>query len=280
MGAVSEERLGELFMKPQYLDWLFEEKTIVTSEGKQIIIYELDIQNDESVLKLWAKHLREHYCADSEIDILCSGLGLTREQYLRDIKFPDAHTKPGPSVRSGDFTEILIADYVQYVLDYIVPRTRYDRKVNRNSSTMGSDLIGYKCGAKISSNDELIIFEVKACASKYDKSSIVRLQKAINDSNKDELRLAETLNAVVQRLVDRNDLSGAKKIQRFQNVTDRPYTKIYAAAAVYSNTSYSEIALKTVSTLHHIDPNLKLVVVHCDKLMDFIHEMYGRACKC
>ena len=266
-------------MKPQYLDWLFEEKTLVTSEGKEIIIYELDIQDDENVLKLWAKHLREHYCADSEIDTLRSGLGLTREQYLRDIKFPDAHTSPGPSVRSGDFTEILIADYVQYVLDYAVPRTRYDRKVNRNSSTMGSDLIGYKCGTKISSSDKLIIFEVKACASKCANSK-VRLQKAVDDSNKDKLRLAETLNAVVQRLVDKNDLSGAKKVQRFQNATDSPYTKKYAAAAVHSNASYSETALKTVSTLKHVDPNLKLVVVHCDKLMDIIHEMYGRACKC
>lgn len=279
LDILTEERLGELLMEPQYLDWLLEEKTIVTSEGKQIIIYELDIQDDENVLQLWAKHLREHYCADSEIDILRSGLGLTREQYLRDIKFPDAHIVPGPSVRSGDFTEILIADYVQYVLDYTVPRTRYDRKVNRNSSTMGSDLIGYKCGTKISSSDELIIFEVKACASNK-RSSKVRLQKAVDDSNKDKLRLAETLNAVVQRLIDRNNLSEAQKVQRFQNATDRPYSKIYAAAAVHSNASYFEFALKTVSTLHHIDPDLKLVVVHCDKLMDLIHEIYGRACKC
>lgn len=140
-------------------------KTVVTSEGKQVIVYELIIQDDERVLKSWAKHLREHYCADSEIDILRAGYGLERDEYLERIKFPDEKIAPGPSVRSGDFTEILVADYVQFVLDYIVPRTRYDRKVNKNSSTMGSDLIGYKCGKKISSADELIIFEVKSKAS-------------------------------------------------------------------------------------------------------------------
>lgn len=267
-------------MKPQYLDWLVQEKLVTTSEGKQITVYELVIQDDESILNCWAKHLREHYCADSEIDVLRAGFGLERNEYLKTIKFPDARISPGPSVRSGDFTEILVADYVQYVLDYIVPRTRYDRKVNRNSSTMGSDLIGYKCGKKISNNDELIVFEVKARAIDIPPPSENKLQKAVDDSNKDVVRLAETLNAVAQRLIDRNDFEEAKRVQRFQNASDNPYRKIYAAAAVHSNMSYSEALLKTVSTLHHADPDLDLIVIHCDKLMNFIHKMYRSACEC
>ena len=267
-------------MKPQYLDWIVHEKPIVTSEGKQITVFELIIQNNEDILNSWAKHLREHYCADSEIDFLRAGFGLERDEYLKRIKFPDESIRPGPSVRSGDFTEILVADYVQYVLDYIVPRTRYDRKVNKNSSTMGSDLIGYKCGKKISGNDELIVFEVKATASEMTLAPKARLQKAVDDSNKDVVRLAETLNAVVQRLIDRNDLEEVKRVQRFQNSSDTPYRKTFAAAAVHSNMSYSENILKTVSTIHHGDPDLKLIVMHCDKLMEFIHEMYGRACRC
>jgi hypothetical protein len=267
-------------MSAQYLDWLIQEKKVTTSEGKQVIVYELVIKDDEDILNAWAKHLREHYCADSEIDVLRSGFGLEREVYLRKIKFPDAHTRPGPSVRAGDFTEILVADYVQYVLDFIVPRTRYDRKVNRNSSTMGSDLIGYKCGERISKVDELIVFEVKARASEVPPPSEVRLQKAVDDSNKDVLRLAETLNAVAQRLIDRNDFEEVKRVQRFQNSSDNPYRKTYAAVAVHSNMSYSEAALKTVSTKHHTDSNLSLIVIHCDKLMAFIHKMYGRASEC
>lgn len=267
-------------MKPQYLDWLVQEKPVTTSEGKQINVYELVIQNDESILNSWAKHLREHYCADSEIDVLRAGFGLERNEYLKTIKFPDARIGLGPSVRSGDFTEILVADYVQYLLDYFVPRTRYDRKVNRNSSTMGSDLIGYKCGKKISSNDELIVFEVKARASDVLPTSESRLQRAVDDSNKDVVRLAETLNAVAQRLIDRRNFEEAKRVQRFQNFSDNPYRRTYAAAAVHSNMSYSEAALKTVSTLNHADPELSLIVIHCDKLMDFIHKMYGSACEC
>ena len=267
-------------MKPKYLDWLTQEETITTAEGKQITVYELVIRNDEDVLNSWAKHLREHYCADSEIDDLRAGYGLERDEYLQKIKFPDARTAPGPSVRSGDFTEILVADYVQYVLDYFVPRTRYDRKAVRNSSTMGSDLIGYKCGEKISKNDELIVFEVKATASDVLPPSSARLQKAIDDSKRDVVRVAESLNAIVQRLTDRHDFEEVKRVQRFQNCSDTPYRKIYAAAAVHSNMSYSDIALKTVSTQKHPDPDLHLLVIHCDKLLDFIHKMYGRASKC
>ena len=267
-------------MQPPHIDWIVQEKQVVTSEGKEIVVYELIIQDDERILNLWAKHLREHYCADSEIDLLREGFGLERSEYLNTIKFPDGRVRPGPSVRSGDFTEILVADYVQYVLNYIVPRTRYDRKVNRNSSTMGSDLIGYKCGKKISKNDELIVFEVKASSSEVPPSAKARLQTAIDDSNKDVVRLAETLNAVAQRLVDRQDFEEVKRVQRFQNSSDNPYQKIYAAAAVHSNMSYSEDLLKTITTQHHVDPDLNLIVIHSDKLMGFIHEMYRRACEC
>ena len=48
-------------MRPQYLDWLIQEKKVTTSEGKQVIVYELVIQDDEDILNAWAKHLREHF---------------------------------------------------------------------------------------------------------------------------------------------------------------------------------------------------------------------------
>ena len=267
-------------MKPQYLDWLVQEATINTDEGKEVEIFELIIKDEDSVLDLWAKHLREHYCADSEIDQLQAGPGLGRKEYLETIKFPDKSNPPGPSIRSGDFTEILVADYVQYVLSYIVPRVRYDRKVNRNSSTMGSDLIGYKCGEIMSTDDELIVFEIKATATETRPNSKVRLQDAVNDSCKDNLRLGESLNAVYQRLHDRGDENSKRQVQRFQNSVDNPYKKIYAAAAIHSKMSLSKELIKTVSTLNHVDPDLKLMVIHCDKLMEFIHCMYGRASEC
>lgn len=281
-------------MTSEHLEYLLYEKTLTTSEGQDVEIYKLQIDDDDDILKKWASHLREHYCSESEIDIFRKGYNMTRKEYLEKIKFPDEKVDTGPAVRSGDFTEILVADYVQYVLEYYVPRTRYDRKTIRNSSTMGSDVIGYKYDKRPHKTDELIIFEVKAAASetgppseeavkkakKENKSSPIKLQKAVDDSNKDVLRLAESLNAMYQRLIDRGDFNTADEVQRFQNSTDTPYQTFYAAAAVHSKKSYSEDLLKYVSTLDHICPDIKLIVIYCDKLMEFIHDMYRRAADC
>lgn len=264
----------------KHLNLLNREKSLLTVEKTPIHIFKLSITDEEDILNEWARHLREHYCADSEIDILRRGYGLSRKNYLNTIKFPDDKVAPGPSVRSGDFTEILVADYVEYILNYYVPRTRYDRKTNRNSSTMGSDLLGFKVNQKNTKPDEILIFEVKASASATKPGNKAKLQEAVDHSSKDIIRLAESLNASFQRLIDRKDFSGAEKVQRFQNSTDTPYHTVYAAAAIQSEASHSEELLKQVSTINHNDPNVKMIVVHCDNLMQFIHQMYRRACEC
>jgi hypothetical protein len=121
-------------------------------------------QKDEEVLSQWAKHFRNHYCLDDQIDDLRSGTGYSRADYLREIKFPDEKTAPGPSIRAGDFGEILVADYVEHILDFWVPRTRYIDKAVRNESTKGSDILGFRfmSDEEFSPRDVLAIFEVKA----------------------------------------------------------------------------------------------------------------------
>jgi hypothetical protein len=52
------------------------------------------------------------------LDRLRQGTGLSRGEYLDQNKFPDAQGAPGPSIRSGDFAEILIADYIEFTLAY------------------------------------------------------------------------------------------------------------------------------------------------------------------
>ncbi len=267
-------------MEKNHIDWLTQENDVVTDEGKLVKVFELVVQDDEHILNAWAHHLREHYCSDSDIDSLSSAFGMTHEEYLLKIKFPDKTVPPGPSVRAGDFTEILVADYIEFVLNYVVPRTRYDRKISKNSSPMGSDLIAYKLQDKISPDDELLIVEVKATASNVKPAETPRLQKAVDDSNKDILRLAESLNAMNQTLLDRCRFEEAQCIQRFQNPADYPYKKNYAAAAVQSNKSYSVELLKDLTTAKHEDPDLMLLQIHCKNLMSLIHEMYRRASKC
>lgn len=265
-------------MYPKFLNWLTLEETINTLEKKDVNILKLEILEDEEILNQWANHFRKNYISDLEIDVLRDGTGYSREDYLNNIKFPDFKEAPGPSTRAGDFSELLVADYVEFILNYYVPRTRYERKINRNSSPMGSDLVAFKMGKKDSLNDELLIFEVKAQAGENTPKN--KLQEAINDSNKDVKRIAESLNAIRQRLLDKNDIEGAKKIQRFQNSTDRPYKRKFGAAAVHSTSSFSINLVKEVTTKNHSDPSLKLLIIYSNKLMETIHDMYRRASKC
>ena len=117
---------------------------LATTTGQVVKVIDFNHVNDVIVLNVWAKHFRNQYIQDENIDEARTPMGLSRRDYLRDIKFPDA-VAPGASIRSGDFSEILVADYVQFVLDYSVPRTRYDAKLNRNTSPNGVDVIIRLC---------------------------------------------------------------------------------------------------------------------------------------
>jgi hypothetical protein len=125
---------------PAHLDWLVDTGERLTSaDGVEIEVWELQYGDDPVVLSAWAKHFREHYCDDEMLALLVSGTGKTNGEYLLDIKFPDATDAPGPSIRAGDFAEIIVK------LDYWCPRQfRYDHKAVRNESTKGSDIIGFR----------------------------------------------------------------------------------------------------------------------------------------
>ena len=263
---------------PKHIQNFFSEGSITTNEGKKINIVKLEECKDEDILNEWATYFRHHYCSDEELDYFRTGYGYSRKEYLEKIKFPDPSEKLGNATRSGDFCEILVADYAQFILDYYVPRTRYDRKINPNSSAQGSDLMAFKVGKTISRNDELLIFEIKAQAS--EKAPENRLQEAVNHSKKDVKRIAFSLNATNQRLCERGQFEEANIVQRFQNATDRPYKNKYAAAAVHSDTSFSKEILGDVTTATHSEPNLLLLVFHSKELMSFIHELYRRASIC
>lgn len=264
-------------MCPNHISMLTEEEIATTNNGKTIHIWRLNPCIDNEILSEWATYFRRHYCSDDELETDSKLNGLSKEKYLTEMKFPNRKDKLGNAARSGDFCEILVADYAEYILNYTVPRTRYDRKVNPNSSTQGSDLLGFKLD-KVSSNNELVIFEIKGQASNTKPKN--RLQDAVNDSKKDKKRLAFSLNAMNQRLRDKGLIDEAKVVQRFQNATDRPYKTKYAAAAVHSDYSFSTDLLNEVDTSHHVDPDLYLLVIHRQNLMTFIHELYERASKC
>lgn len=252
-----------------------------TADGVAIAVYELDIDHaDDPALTTWAKHFREHYCLDSQIDRLRRGTKKSRAQYLTDLVFPDKSEDFGPATRSGDFAEILIADLLESQLGFWAPRTRYGDKLVRNESPKGSDVLGFKFGGQgpstPSRKDILISFESKAQLS--GKKAKARLQDAVNDSAKDVYRISESLNAMKRRLIARTDEDGADRVERFQDGLEVPYIRMSGAAAIFCSSVYDAGHIsKTDCTGHENFDNLMLVVVHSAMLMTFVHALYERA---
>lgn len=265
----------------KHISWLVEtDETLETVDGENVKVLKLAHAPDEEVLSSWAKHVRNHYCSDDKIDEFRSGTPYNRTQYLQNLIFPDQSIAPGPSIRSGDFAEILILDFLEYVLGYSVIRIRYSGKAVRNESTKGVDVIGFKMFAEQHTiKDALITFEAKAnLASATEKN---RLQDAIDDSHKnyvDEIRKAETLNALKRRLIEQGDKQRSNLVERFQNKSDRPFQEEYGAAAVLSNNVYDVEILKSADASNHGEKkSLMMVVVKGEGLMDLAHELYRRA---
>ena len=260
--------------------WLNQIAGITTTENRTIEVWNLNHQQNPTVLAAWAKHFREHYCSDSIIDALRAGTGLSRKDYLEQMIFPDPTTAPGPSIRAGDFGELLVADYLEFTLGYWVPRTKMEGKAIRNESVKGCDIIGFKVVSENntdSPNDELAIYESKASLSSATEPN--RLQTAVEHSAKDTLRKSEALNFLKRRLIEKQDQM-SQRVERFQNPVERPYLETNGAVAILSSNIFNKMAANLPNTIGNNHPNdkrLRLLVIHGNDLMPFVHALYTRA---
>ncbi len=265
----------------EYLKWYQEEECLYTKDKKRISVINLESENNDSILDEWATHFRRNYRSLEDLDFERQGTNLSREEFLRDFVFPDKKVGFGPATRVGDFCELLIADYIEFIWEYYVPRTRYCRKINRNSSPQGSDVMGFRIDGKSSLKDEVMIFEVKGTADpNAKKEGYQRLQDAIDDSNKDVARFAESLNAIKMRLRDAGEKDRIPIIERFQNMTDRPYIIKYGASAILTNSKFIADKMVNVTTEEHSYENILLIVIHNKDLNMLIDELFRRAEKC
>ena len=267
------DKEGVVFM--EYLKYLIRQEDILTDDGEIVEAYELSDNIDSAAFDEWANHFRNQYCPDEIIDGLVKGNGLTKEEYLIKNKFPDEKDDFGPGTRSGDFAELLVADFLEFTLGYFVPRQRYKNKFNRNSSTQGTDVIALKIfSEKSSPTDEFVTFEVKAQSSNGTPKN--RLQDAIDDSYKDAVRKGESLSALKQIYLEKGEFQNATYVERFQNKPDRPYVEKYGAAAVHTTDTFSESLIKEVK----IKDKIWMIVIKKNNLMNLIHELYRRAAQC
>lgn len=264
---------------PSYLSWLVDTgQRRATACGREIEIWKLNSLDDAEILSNWARHFRKQYIPDAELPFMAGGTGLGHADYLRTILFPDSKVAPGPSLRSGDFGEIVVADFIEYFLGYWCPRElRYQDRWNRNDSTKGCDVIGFKFANEDNSgpDDELFVFESKSGMSATNAN---RLQDAIDDSIKDRLRESMSLNAIKRRFFDRGEMGDARKVERFQNQADRPFRRINGAAAILDEAVFAETNFPaTDCSAHFNQENLRLLVIHGPSLMKLVHALYERA---
>ena len=262
---------------PEHITWLVDTgERLTTADDKTVEMWEFRHENNDAIMSAWAKHFRNHYCPDEDIDFLRGAK--TRKDYLNELKFPSSSPGLGPSVRSGDFGEILVADYLQWRLGYWVPRDRWASKANPDESTKGSDVVGFLIAEEneVTESDTLTICEVKAGLS--NSAGKDKLQIAVNDSSKDHFRMGISLNFIKQKLYERRDVDDALKVGRFQTPIVIPYKTTYQAVALFTNSRFdTEVIANTSVCSHPNSDQLFLIVIRGEDMMKLVHDLYERA---
>ncbi len=272
--------------RPSYLTWLIEEKSVVLDNGEPIQCYKLDYSDDDEILNSWAVHLRKHYISDEELANSCEELEISPEEYLKQFVIPQkGKDKMAGTARSNGISEILFSDLLEFIYDLEVPRCRMDNMSGPTVSEHGTDVIGYKfhnSDKTPDAKDKLVTVEVKAGLTQ--KTAEV-IEKAVIDANKDEYRLAQSLDYMRKKLKRMNKQDEAKDILRFQKKTKVDYQIENYAAGMSSLEEIPEQkidgnTLKIIPEIVGESLRLKgdagIYYVHGKSLMELAHKIYDR----
>lgn len=259
--------------KPLFTAWL-EEEQCTFMDGTKVYCWCLDWTCSDDVLDKWALHLRRHYISDNILKHRVMARQTTSDQYLPLRVVPNI-----PSIRSGDFAEILISDVLQYLYGLVVPRYKQCNRKDKNASEHGSDVIAYQLknvNGK-STSDKLFVFEVKSNASKTGDTEFIKtVKKATKDSKKDPNRVPMTLQYMIDEATDVNDQTTQKNLQRFTDMGGSPYQKIFGSAVATSHVKPIDVLSCKTPTDVGLSAFSPLIVVHASKLMDLVNSLYGR----
>lgn len=259
--------------KPLFTAWLAAEQCTF-KDGTKIYCWRLDWSCSDKVLDEWALHLRRHYISDDILENRVTVRQTTPDQYLPLRVVPDI-----PSIRSGDFAEILISDVLQYLYGLVVPRYKQCNRKDKNASEHGSDVIAYQLknlnGA--SALDKLFVLEVKSNASKTSDEELIKtVKKATKDSEKDPNRVPMTLQYMIDEAIDVNDQTTQKNLLRFTDMGGSPCKKIFGSAVATSHIKPIDALSGKAPSDVGLSANSPLIVVHASKLMDLVNSLYGR----
>ena len=272
--------------RPSYLKWLIEEKGVTLDNGESIQCYKLDYVKDDETLNAWAIHIRRHYISDEELDESCEELEISPEEYLKQFVIPQkGKDRMAGTARSNGISEILFSDLLEFIYGLEVPRCRMDNMSGPTVSEHGTDVIGYKYYNADKSpdiKDRLVTVEVKAGLTQ--KTTQV-IEKAVIDANKDEYRIAQSLDYMRKKLKRMNKQAEAEDILRFQKKTKYDYQLDNYAAGMSSLEEIPEQKvdgneMKIIPEIVGEDLRLKgdagIYYVHGKSLMELAHNIYDR----
>lgn len=263
--------------EPQYIHWLVEEDGIKIKDNIVIKCYKINYQDDDTILNDWALHIRKNYIDDEILEDDALENSMSVEQYLHDYVIPQKGESLGSTARSADITEILVADLLEFVFGYSVPRYKLKNRSGKNNPQQGTDVIAYKYynDDKMPSNkDELVSAEVKAALS---KSEYTPIENAIVDSKKDEHRLARTIDYCRKRLKELGKKSESDEVKRFLFKPDNNYKIIYSAVGISSIEQVDNVIELSVNGEElGIRKNDKIYFIHGKNLMELAHNIYER----
>lgn len=266
--------------KPQYINWLIEENEIKIKNNIPIKCYKINYEENEDILNDWALHIRRNYIEDEELRESASINEMPVEKYLYEYIIPQKHEHLGSAARSADITEILVADLLEFIFNYSVPRYKLINRSGKNNSQQGTDVIAYnyKNADKSPNNkDELIAAEVKARLSIEEYTP---LENAIKDSKKDQIRLARTIDYCRKRLKELGKAQEAEEITRFLQKPDNNYKLIFAAVGISSYENVDKVIELSVSGEElEIKKDDKIFYIHGKDLMRLAHNIYERCNK-
>lgn len=270
-----EERMNS----PCAIKWLVREPDISIRDGKKIECYKLDYNLlDTNALNSWAKHIRRHYESDEELEESIGLTGLTAEVYLRSNVIPQKEMPKGSTMRSADFGEIIFSDLLEFVKGYNVPRCKQYGRATPTQSEQGTDIIAYKFHNSDNSpsiDDELCAIESKMGAT---SSSYSKVNDAIKHSIKDEFRTSITINYIRKKLKRMGKIEESEQVARFQKKSEKDYQlRLMAGAAIARAEVEKDVTIEFTDDgevkLEKVD---SIFLIHCDKLMDLVHELYER----
>lgn len=271
--------------KPTYLTWLIAEENVILDNGEPIVCYRLDYVDDDAILDNWALHIRRHYISDKELADSCEDLEMSAEDYLKQNVIPQKGEHLAGTARSNVISEVLFSDLLEFVYGLEVPRYRQNNMSGKTVSEHGTDVIGYKFYNPDKTPDErdyLVTVEVKAGLTERNAGVI---EKAVVDAEKDEFRLAQSLDYMRKKLDRMAQKEAAGDVLRFQKKTQVDYKLDNYAAGMSSlseipeedvNGEKSKIIPEIVGDELRLKGDAGIYYVHGKKLMELAHKIYDR----